>query len=669
MPSTPPGAGPQPLLGGATVTDGDYLVVGTLEPPGLLVFDLATGGPPGRRKWPDGVPFRPYDLASASGGRLFVLDRENRRLWELDRHLLVVCRTLRTPEADPAPTFGPECSGTPTAGFTGAARKPVLDDGIELGPVPGPEPVAVAGATGEGALVLFTEGSGPGSVQWFHQGKSVGERVALYSGGEAVRGLDMELLPPGRGCADRAELVVADERGDRSFSWTVTFSDEGIRLEPSSRYLPMRLFSGKALLRYGGVLHYDVGDRWVPLVEQSLARYAPSGVVETFTLDSELPGCTWHRVMLDVCLPPGTSITVASTASDDDPDEAARWQPEPAPYRRPHGSDLPFVRTGAGYGTVETLLQHARGRYLRLRIEMHGDGRSTPRIRSTRVYFPRFSYLERYLPAVYREDRTSASFLERFLANPEGILTAIEDQVALAHGLFDGRSTPSEALQWLASWFELTTDPAWDERRTRVVLRHAMQLFQWRGTVRGLRAALALALDPASGPEVFSPSPGAYQRGIRIVEACRTRRVPPAEPDVSTRPPLLKTAARFRVLLPLGVGTQESGVDFATDAPGESRAAQLALAQRVVDLERPAHTVFDVQFYWSAFRTGEARLGLDTTVDRGSRSPGLLADAVLGAVYLGQGLIGHPGYDAPLRQETRGVQTTCGCARPSGGSP
>jgi hypothetical protein len=99
--------------------------------------------------------------------------------------------------------------------------------------------------------------------------------------------------------------------------------------------------------------------------------------------------------------------------------------------------------------------------------------------------------------------------------------------------------------------------------------------------------------------------------------------------------PTLETAHRFTVLLP-----------FRTEAlPSESqRRERLALARRVIDLERPAHTTFDVQFYWALFRVGEARLGTDSLIDLGGRDPALLPQSVLGQIYLAETRItaGHP---------------------------
>jgi hypothetical protein len=92
---------------------------------------------------------------------------------------------------------------------------------------------------------------------------------------------------------------------------------------------------------------------------------------------------------------------------------------------------------------------------------------------------------------------------------------------------------------------------------------------------------------------------------------------------------VVRTAHRFSVLLP---------VTRVTEDPFEM-GRRLQLARRVVELEKPAHTVFEVRFYWALNRIGEARLGLDTLLDVGSRAPQLMPDAVLGRAYVGESFV------------------------------
>ena len=60
------------------------------------------------------------------------------------------------------------------------------------------------------------------------------------------------------------------------------------------------------------------------------------------------------------------------------------------------------------------------------------------------------------------------------------------------------------------------------------------------------------------------------------------------------------------------------------------------LASRVVELQKPAHTIFAIKFFWAAFRIGDARIGDDTLLASGSRVPELVSEAVLGREYLGE---------------------------------
>ena len=183
-------------------------------------------------------------------------------------------------------------------------------------------------------------------------------------------------------------------------------------------------------------------------------------------------------------------------------------------------------------GTWELLLQDVVGRFLQVRLTIEGTGRTSARLSALRIHYPRFSYLKNDLPAVYRDDAVSASFLDRYLANVEGTLTTLEGKIEQVETLFDPRSAPANQLDWLAGWLGAALDFNWSDRTRRLFLAHATQMFRERGTCAGLVRAIRLALDPCPTEAMFADSPCAAGSisstgfGVRVVERFRTRRAP-----------------------------------------------------------------------------------------------------------------------------------------------
>ncbi|HKG14497.1 MAG TPA: phage tail protein, partial [Pyrinomonadaceae bacterium] len=431
-------------------------------------------------------------------------------------------------------------------------------------PLTADDPVSIEALPDGTVLILDRNPTGPFSLVYRYDFQrqlgrpvSTGRMQRLVwpedRGAFSLSAFDFAFVPahdePEGHVSDRLYFAAAD--GNQVFAFAVSEQGEQLLMGPLPDYLPMRMFGGKGLVAVGTRLHYDFGGGWIPLVEQKRPRFlqeatlytpagadANEGAVEDDgeaprAFDGREPDCVWNRLMLDACIPPETEVSVESRAANDERELAeAEWRPEPRPYLRGDGAELPFARrptTATGDGTWELLFQKARGRYLQLRLTLVGNGRTTPRLRSLRAYYPRFSYLEQYMPAVYREDEVSASFLDRFLSNFEGFYTSLEDRVAAAQLLFDVRSAPAEALEWLAGWFGLALDPSWDETRRRLLIKHAPTFFQARGTVRGLRWALRLALDDCPSDEIFDescPTCAHGAGGIRIIERYRARRTP-----------------------------------------------------------------------------------------------------------------------------------------------
>jgi phage tail-like protein len=533
-------------LQGLAITEDHFLVVGTLEPKGLLVFDLFVGGPPRQMLWPLSVSFEPFDIATRKGGGVWILDRVNRCYWFIDRHFQV-CRSQ--PVIAPMPPESPD-DFTSTVSDAGDHHfNQGFPEGIPLGDTPATgstDPIAIEGFAESEVLIL--DGSPEGvRVHRYRQGQrvgSVGISVAFH-----MAGYDFVFIQSTKTAEVMGELFVAANQGNQAYRFEVRVRGDDLALTLVEEYLPMRLFGGKALVNASGTVYYDSVTGWVPLVFQPRPRYATEGVLLTpieavgnssvvspdestrHAFDAREPDCVWHRLMLDATIPPEASVQIWSRAANTESDlESSMWQREPGPLIRRHGSELPFFpvrKDGTRSGTWELLFQNACGRYFQLKLVLEGNGRVTPRLWALRVYYPRFSYLARYLPAVYREDDVSSSFLDRFLANFEGSLTALEDMIANVQMLFDIRSAPAEALDWLAEWLGVVLDPAWDEARRRLFIKHAMKFFQERGTIPGLERVLRMAFDECD-ESVFNAYSAVEVRAprYRIVERFLVRGVP-----------------------------------------------------------------------------------------------------------------------------------------------
>lgn len=872
-------------LRGLAVTEDHYLVVGVVEPASLLIFDLHTGGEPRQLIWPAALPFAPLDMTAMPGGGVAILDGKNFCYWVLDRKFNVLGpkdrdTLLAGPRTDDfQPIDGSSIHGSEPNAFP--APISLLDS-----PLAFTEPIAIEALPDSTVLILDYNPSLTFSrifrYDFDEQLPDVLTTHAIlgliedeHKDDVSLVGYDIAFVPQhdegGETVPDRLYVAAAD--GNQSFVFQVCLRQKILELQPIAEYLPMRLFGGKGLVTAGYGVYYDFADGWIPLVKQRRPRYVEEATLETPAFDGIEPNCVWHRLLLDAAIPPETRVEIWSRAADEERDlPFTQWQPEPSLYLRGDGSELPFLtlpkickaqnstnpaanlastKLKDGDGTWELLFQRARGRFVQLKLRLAGNERSTPRLRALRSYYPRFSYLANYLPGVYREDDQSASFLDRFLSNVEGIYTTIEDKIAAAQVLFDVRSAPAETLEWLATWFGVALDPNWDEQRRRLFITHAMEFFQYRGTIRGLTLALHLALDTCVDETIFATGfasgftttgPGRRPEEIRIVEKYLTRTTPgvifgdptgsdgprdvlprtrwqpdqgranlnerygnfnssaaaadsalaapqalvefpivspsgdsggaagtaPAETastwtqfsndtlgfvpetsatdrnawqiflggrygtiealnlkhqssyqtfgeislprdlptldavltdwldfvsdpkpavtpvgrhlwqdflarryqrinafnnaygthwtsfDVVALPDLLppdgdplrdwyqfegvvlamqRTAHRFTVLLPVPISLGFS--------PAEHQ-IRLDLSRRIVELEKPAHTVFDVKFYWAIFRIGEARLQLDTLIEQGSRAPQLLPKLILDQGFVGESYLAPP---------------------------
>ena len=559
---------------GIAVTIDHYLVVGTVQPAGLLIFDLFSVGEPRRILWREDTAFVPFDIAARFCGGAFVLDRENKRYWTFDRTFTIVGELPRTPEENPvefqpfekADEFQPADETEKTRKY----YKKLPAEKFYSALADDKDPISIEALPDDTVLILnLAQEEDFSVIKRYYRGNKLDDLSTdsienFIKEDETVktsppkkfrlRGYDIAFVKGSNEEETADRLVVVSDEGNQAFAFELTciknlqispapelpagVVKKNFELQPIKEFFPMRLYGGKGFAAADGKVYYDFGERWLALVKQNRPRYITGAFFDTPVFDGKQPNCIWHRLLLDGCIPPETRIEIYSrTAEDKKEFKSKGWRKEPNPYLRGNGSELPFagnpVSKKDGKGTWELLFQNAKNRYLQLRLVFSGNGQKTPRISALRVYYPRFSYLENYLPSIYREDEQSAFFLDRFLANFEGIYTSIEDRIAAAQILFDVRSAPPDALDWLANWFGIVLDPNWKDDKRRLFIKRAIDFYQFRGTLRGIRAALRLALYPCADESIFDAQTSKEKKldPIRIVERFQTRRTPEIIPS------------------------------------------------------------------------------------------------------------------------------------------
>jgi phage tail-like protein len=518
------------VMDALTVTTGHYLVVASIAAGGLLIFDLHGGGPPLPQPWP-AMPAPQALLALDDGGvALFGAGTLHR----LGPDLRPCVPRVVSPSA-----FSPEPAPEP----------PPPDPPCQL--ALGADATACAALPGGRFLVLRVKMDGLylSVIDWAgSESASVGpleEQIEQATADQQATVLSLRSLAvewPTNASEAGFNVLVLALSGDQAFRFKAAESDAGVwSFELQRDFIPLRRYvaGGLASLAPGQVLHrfpsarafYAGADRWLPLLTLPRPRCEREGELLGPVWDSATPACVWHRIALDARRPPGSRLLLQSRAADTPEGLALQpWRSEPDLQPHPAGSELPWrhnfesgpLGSCKEFQTLTCLLQAATGRYLQLRIKASGDGQQSPGLASLRAWYPRFSYLPHYLPAVYRADPASAEFSGRFLALFEGELTRWEDRIAAAQLLLDARTAPRDTLEWLANWLALTFDGSNGPARRRALLRHAAQVHARRGTVPGMLLAATLAWEPDDvDAEPFLTAPEALPErvhGLRLQE-------------------------------------------------------------------------------------------------------------------------------------------------------
>jgi phage tail-like protein len=401
--------------------------------------------------------------------------------------------------------------------------------------------------------------------------------------------------------------------------------------------------------------------------------YPQAGTVVTYRLDSGQYRTRWGRMLVEACIPARTGVRARFLSSDadqvDDPLEPAPPEhggyPVPAPdatpplpsasalartndwstlYRRADGMAGLDPAAGPagddGLQTYETPVTATPGRYLWLVLELTGQGRSTPSVRSVRIERPGHRLLAQ-LPRMWSRNEPDAGFLQRYLAPAEGLLHELDLRAANRDLIADPRTVPDDALAWLAGLVGLALDQRWPAGALRRLLAQAFDLFRIRGTQGCLERILALYLD----------------RPVAVVERWRMRGLAGTvlgAPTAQVRAPAVGGAAatsgalgRFQVggTAPGADGFNPTAHRFVVLVPAELTEEQRQVISVIVEQHKPAHTLAEICELGSGMRVGrQLHVALTSVV-----GPPAQRQVVVGQVLVGgDRVIGLPAVGSRL---------------------
>lgn len=219
-----------------------------------------------------------------------------------------------------------------------------------------------------------------------------------------------------------------------------------------------------------------------------------------------------------------------------------------------------------------------------------------------------------HLPAIYQEqDPPKKPVLRRFLSVFEAVLLGQEEgtkasakagarrehsveslakKIARLYLLFDPRETPEKFLPWLAGWAALSMNANLTPARQRKLIGNIIPLYRIRGTRAYMEQLLELCVD--AGTSVSEEEIPALQVGVRCTLGKDT--------FVSGGPPHF-----FRVTM------------IASHMGALEVQAQRQIAYEVIELAKPAHTVYDFVVVSPRLQVGvHSTVGVDTVLGLGA---------------------------------------------------
>jgi phage tail-like protein len=345
-------------------------------------------------------------------------------------------------------------------------------------------------------------------------------------------------------------------------------------------------------------------------------KYKSTGTFVSLELDSGLPECEWHRVVLRGSVPSGARVTVSTLTTDADLTEGEvatmddRWT-------------VAGVDDDPQLDSWDALIAGPKGRYLWLSLRLDCDGAVTPTIDDVEVHFPRRTSV-RFLPAVFRSGPDGGSFIDRYLALTDTIRASVTGEIDHLSWDLDPRSAQAlpdkDFLGWLGSWIGVTGTEQMPTARRRKLIEQAAKLYRRRGTPDGVARCVALWLGRRTQVlEHYRLRRWAVLDHGRLGDATRlfgaeiVKRLELDEYATIGAFALVDTPTPPR-LDPFTYYAHKFTL-FVHACPGDDADRLASTAATVVDAVQPAHTASSIAVVLPRMRVGkQASLGMDSVV-------------------------------------------------------
>ncbi|HEY0825852.1 MAG TPA: phage tail protein [Ramlibacter sp.] len=581
------------------------------------------------------LPSQPLALACDEGDFLYVADAQDDAVWLVDIPQMEVARRV------PLPARPVDLAAAGPAVFA------LLADGTtwQLAPCEEPERTPWPAVAGAGRLAIGPRVKGR-HLAWVlsDAGRSTAKLHALHATREIAAAFCTDLLVEPTDTPQVAHVLVLAQRP----------GEELRRLQVGPGETPLAglvapWYDGRGIERApdGRIAYWTA--QGLRHAAPARGRYVQQGLLFGMALDAGHDQSRWGRLVVEACLPEGTSLRFWAFTADeaDHPDpiggapaagvppvlSQATWELHAGEPQRLYrdASQRPLAPAPAdGFALYDAPLIAPPGRYLWLVFRLEGTRGKSPRLRAARADFPGHALLQ-LLPRTLWREPAAREFLYRLLSPIAAMLDEWDAVGSGRHRLLDARIAPATALPWLAQFLGLVLDPCWPEEVQRRLILQAAGLFRTRGTLRSLRTMLELLTGAQvviiedfrlrGGGVVGNPDSvasqavlgGGYRVGGRIGEL-------DPQPIADAPPPDFDGFAhRFTVTVVAALSEQ-----------------QFTCVRRLVEQHKPAHTDFTLCTAETGIRAGVgAHVGISSVVGRsGGFEPAIAGDAALGAGFV-----------------------------------